>query len=152
GAHGRQPGAADDLRHGQGARQRHGHRGSPPAREDRRQERRLARGMKPALPLDVAQQRLLALARPLGPELVPTRECLGRHLWLGLPAERTQPAGDLSAMDGYAVHEAVEGFWRVVGESAAGRPYAAALGPGEAVRISTGALMPRGARAVLLQE
>src|SRR5690606_29316611 len=40
----------------------------------------------------------------------------------------------------------------VVGESAAGRPYAAALGPGEAVRISTGALMPRGARAVLLQE
>jgi molybdopterin molybdotransferase len=55
-------------------------------------------------------------------------------------------------MDGYAVHEALDGFWRIVGESAAGKPYPMWLKPGEAVRISTGALMPAGAQAVLLEE
>jgi molybdopterin molybdotransferase len=53
-------------------------------------------------------------------------------------------------MDGYAVAGA--GPWRVIGESAAGRPFAGAIAPGEAVRISTGALMPAGGEAVLLQE
>jgi molybdopterin molybdotransferase len=55
-------------------------------------------------------------------------------------------------MDGYAVRADERGPWRVVGESAAGHPFAGPLGPGEAVRISTGALMPEGADAVLLQE
>jgi molybdopterin molybdotransferase len=108
--------------------------------------------MSPALPLEEAQQRLLAMAAPLGAESVPTAACLGRYLAAALTARRTQPAADLSAMDGYAVHEAREGFWRLVGESAAGRPYPIRLAPGEAVRISTGALMPAGAHAVLLQE
>jgi molybdopterin molybdotransferase len=108
--------------------------------------------MNPALPLEEAQQRLLALAAPLGPESVPAADCLGRYLAAALTARRTQPAADLSAMDGYAVHEALDGFWRVVGESAAGEPYPLRLKPGEAVRISTGALMPAGAQAVLLQE
>ena len=108
--------------------------------------------MSSALPLDQAQQRLLALAAPLGAETVAVGESLGRYLAAPVKALRTQPAADLSAMDGYAVHEPVSGFWRVVGESAAGRPYAEQLEVGHAVRISTGALMPGGATAVLLQE
>jgi len=99
-----------------------------------------------------AQQRLLAIAAPLGVETLPAASCVGRYLAAALTARRTQPAADLSAMDGYAVNGAADGFWRLVGESAAGRPYTIRLAPGEAVRISTGALMPAGAQAVLLQE
>ena len=56
-------------------------------------------------------------------------------------------------MDGYAVRsENMAGPWRVIGESAAGHPFGGAVGPGEAVRISTGAVMPQGADAVILQE
>ena len=56
-------------------------------------------------------------------------------------------------MDGYAlVTDDLAGPWRVVGESAAGHPFAGTLGKGEALRISTGALMPAGAGVVLMQE
>ena len=106
--------------------------------------------MTPPLPLDEAQRRLLALAHPLGSEDVPVERALGRYLAAELEALRTHPAADLSAMDGYAV--AGDGPWQVVGESAAGRPFADAITAGQAVRISTGALMPRGGEAVLLQE
>ena len=108
--------------------------------------------MTPPLPLAEAQRRLLALAHPLGTEALTTEACLGRYLGTDLSARRTQPAADLSAMDGYAMREALGGPWRIVGESAAGRPFAGELAPGEAVRISTGALLPAGAGAVLLQE
>jgi molybdopterin molybdotransferase len=108
--------------------------------------------MTPPLPLLEAQRQLLALAVPLGPETVPAEQALGRYLWDDLSARRTQPAADLSAMDGYAVQEPLGGPWRLVGESAAGRPFEGSLQTGEAVRISTGALMPRSAIAVLLQE
>ena len=48
-------------------------------------------------------------------------------------------------MDGYAIRFAdLPGPWRLIGESAAGRPFAGALGAGEAVRIFTGAAMPPG--------
>jgi molybdopterin molybdotransferase len=66
-------------------------------------------------------------------------------------AARSQPAADLSAMDGYAMQTG-DGPWQVIGESAAGHPFTGELGPGQAIRISTGALMPHGADAVLLQE
>lgn len=102
------------------------------------------------LSLDEAQRRLIALARPLGAERVPAERCIGRYLAADVAALRTQPAADLSAMDGYAV--AGDGPWRVIGESAAGRPFTGRIGPGEALRISTGALMPAGGEAVLLQE
>jgi molybdopterin molybdotransferase len=108
--------------------------------------------MSAPLELAEAQRRLLDQAQPLGPEMVPLDDCLGRWLAADLVARRTQPAADLSAMDGYAVAEPVDGPWAVVGESAAGRPFAGTLQPGEAVRISTGALMPGAAAAVLLQE
>jgi molybdopterin molybdotransferase len=106
--------------------------------------------MTPPLALDEAQRRLLALASPLGTERVPAERAVGRYLAADVAALRTQPAADLSAMDGYAV--AGSGPWRVIGESAAGRPFAGHVGPGEALRISTGALMPAGGDAVLLQE
>ena len=106
--------------------------------------------MTPPLPLDEAQRRLLDGVRPLGPEQVSAESSIGRYLWSDLAARRTQPAGDMSAMDGYAI--AGPGPWSIVGESAAGRPHTVALRTGEAVRISTGALMPDGAAAVLLQE
>ena len=108
--------------------------------------------MTPPLPLDEAQARLLALAPSLPLEHRPVADCAGRYLAEPLIARRTQPAAALSAMDGYAVRAGEPGPWRVVGESAAGRPYAGALGPGEAARVSTGAVMPEGADCVLLQE
>lgn len=108
--------------------------------------------MIPPLPLDEAQRRLLEAVEPLFPEQVPLDSVLGRYTAEAIAAARTQPAADLSAMDGYAMPEGDPGPWRVIGESAAGRPFAGPVGPGEAVRISTGALMPEGAGAVLLQE
>ncbi|HEX7709784.1 MAG TPA: molybdopterin molybdotransferase MoeA [Sphingomonadaceae bacterium] len=107
-----------------------------------------------AAPLELAdaQTRLLASIAPLAAESVPVADALGRCLAEPLFARRTQPAADLSAMDGYALRLGEAGPWRLVGESAAGHPFAGVVGPGEAVRISTGALMPDGADAVLLQE
>lgn len=107
----------------------------------------------PPMPLEEAQARLLALAEPLALERVDIEGALGRYLAEPLRARRTQPAADLSAMDGYAVTaDDLAGPWRVIGESAAGHPYAGRVGPGEAVRVSTGALLPAGAEAVILQE
>ncbi len=109
--------------------------------------------MKPPLPLEEAQDRLLALALPLPLERVDVASALGRYLAEPLIARRTQPAADLSAMDGYAVSPSdIHGPWRVIGESSAGHPCQHAVSPGLAVRISTGALLPAGASAVLLQE
>lgn len=105
------------------------------------------------LPLAEAQARLLGAVEPLGPETLAAEQAIGRTLAEPLLAARTQPAADLSAMDGYAVAaDDLAGPWRVVGESAAGHPFQSHVSPGEAVRISTGALMPDGADAVLLQE
>ena len=104
----------------------------------------------PPIPLAEAQARLLALAPALPSERLPVEATLGRFLAEPLLAARTQPVADLSAMDGYAL--AGEGPWRVIGESAAGHPFGGAVHAGEAVRISTGALMPEGADTVLLQE
>ncbi len=105
------------------------------------------------LPLEEAQARLLALAEPLPVERDDVDGALGRYLVEPLHARRTQPAADLSAMDGYAVRAGdVVGPWRVIGESAAGHPYQGAIAPGEAVRIATGAVLPADARTVILQE
>lgn len=109
--------------------------------------------MAGALPLDEAQARLLELAQPLPPENVPVDEALGRCLAAPLVARRTQPAADLSAMDGFALGPSSgEGPWAIVGESAAGHPLGRRLCPGEAARISTGAIVPEGADRMLLQE
>ena len=105
------------------------------------------------LTLAEAQARLLAMAVALPVERVPVAEALGRYLAEPLVARRTQPPADLSAMDGYALRAGdLPGPWRVIGESACGHPFEGAVGPGEAVRIATGALIPPGADMVLMQE
>lgn len=110
-------------------------------------------GLPPLLPLDEAQARLLAGVTPLPAEPLALADSAGRWLAQDVIARRTQPAADLSAMDGYAVRaDDLAGPWRVVGESAAGHPFTRSLATGEAIRISTGALMPPGPGAVLLQE
>jgi molybdopterin molybdotransferase len=103
------------------------------------------------LGLEQAQARLLALAPLLPLESIPTEAALGRIIAEDIRAARTQPAADLSAMDGYALTPG-EGPWTLVGESRAGAPFPGTLTPGECVRISTGAIVPEGADRVLLQE
>ena len=81
------------------------------------------------------------------------REAAGRWAAQDIAARRTQPASDLSAMDGYAIRfNDMPGPWTVIGESAAGRPFAGQVGPGEATRIFTGAALPPGTDTVLIQE
>jgi len=103
------------------------------------------------LGLEEAQAGLLALAPQLPAETVATEATLGRILAEEVRAARTQPPADLSAMDGYALSPG-DGPWRLVGESRAGAPYPAPLAASEAIRISTGAIVPAGADRVLLQE
>ena len=107
----------------------------------------------PPLALEEAQARLLALVAPLAVEQIAPDAALGRYLAEPLLARRTQPAAAQSAMDGYTVAAGdLAGPWQVVGESAAGHPFTGSASPGKAVRISTGALLPDGASAVILQE
>jgi molybdopterin molybdotransferase len=107
----------------------------------------------PPISLEEAQARLLALAEPLPIEHVDVEGTLGRYLASPISARRSQPVADVSAMDGYAIIPGdLAGPWKVIGESAAGHPFDGTLRPGEAVRISTGALLPAEAGAVILQE
>nr|WP_245738988.1 gephyrin-like molybdotransferase Glp [Sphingomonas rubra] len=109
--------------------------------------------MTPLIPVAEAQSRLFALARPVPAETLPLRAAAGRWAAEDVLARRTQPAADLSAMDGYAIRFAdLPGPWHVVGESAAGSPYPGTVGMGEATRIFTGAALPPGADTVLIQE
>lgn len=105
------------------------------------------------LPVAEAQVRLIAAARPVDIEQVPLGDSLGRWAAAAVVARRTQPARDLSAMDGYAIRFGdMPGPWAVIGESAAGRPFTGEVASGDAVRIFTGAAMPAGADTVLVQE
>jgi molybdopterin molybdotransferase len=105
------------------------------------------------LPVAEAQSRLFTLASPVAIERVPLAAAAGRWAASDVHALRTQPSADLSAMDGYAIRFAdLPGPWRVIGESAAGRAFAGAVEPGEAVRIFTGAPLPTGADTVMVQE
>jgi molybdopterin molybdotransferase len=105
------------------------------------------------LPVAEAQARLLALATLLPVERLALAEAAGRWAAEDVVARRTQPAADLSTMDGYAIRFAdLPGPWRVIGESRAGAGFDRALDAGEAARIFTGAPVPQGANAVLIQE
>lgn len=105
------------------------------------------------IPISAARDAILACARQLLSEPVPVGDALGRVL-----AEDVRAAGDVprfenSAMDGFAVVAAASsGPLRIVGESRAGAPAAVPVGPGEAIRISTGAPLPAGADAVVRVE
>lgn len=100
-----------------------------------------------------AQARLLAMARPVTAETVALREAAGRWASGDVIARRTQPAADLSAMDGYAIRYAdLPGPFARIGESAAGHPFSGQVGPMQAVRIFTGAALPAGSDTVMVQE
>jgi len=108
------------------------------------------------MPVEEALALVLGAATTLSAETIPLIEAHHRVLAEGVVARRTTPGADVSAMDGYAVRAAdvatVPAMLRLIGESAAGRPYSGTLEPGTAVRIFTGAVMPEGADAVVIQE
>ncbi len=114
-------------------------------------------GETPLLPVAQALARLLerADALPKHAENVPLMRAAGRVLAADLVATRTQPPFAMSSMDGYALRaeDCRPGEpLRLLGESAAGHPFDGALQPGTAIRIFTGAKLPDGADAVLIQE
>lgn len=104
-----------------------------------------------ATPWPEARRLARAAGRRLDPQPVPLDErALGAALARGLKALTDLPSFDTSAMDGWAV--AGQGPWRPVGQVLAGQCAATALRSGDAVRIATGAALPRGATAVLRSE
>lgn len=102
-----------------------------------------------------ALEQVLALATPLGSETVQLADAAGRVLAAPVSATRDQPPFDASAMDGYAVN-GVEAEphaqFQVIGTSAAGHGFDGTVGPGQAVRIFTGAPLPAGTDRVVIQE
>ncbi len=103
--------------------------------------------------VDDAQARLLVDVVALPAEDAPFAAALGRILAHDVVAMLTQPPFAASAMDGYAIrHADLPGPWQVIGESAAGRRFAGRVGPGDAVRILTGAPLPVGADTIVVQE
>lgn len=108
------------------------------------------------LDFDEARRRLLSDVRPGPVERLPLIAARGRVLAEDLVARTALPSFDGSAMDGYAVATqtfAGDGPWAlpIVGESRTGRPPPRLL-PGTACRIFTGAIVPEGADAVVMQE
>src|SRR4051794_19117580 len=106
------------------------------------------------MPVADALAAVLAGAEPLTEEMVALDAAFHRVLARDLSALRTQPPQAMSAMDGYAVR-AVDASQagrrlKVVGEVAAGRPFESKLGPGEAIRIFTGGVLPDHADAVVI--
>lgn len=102
-----------------------------------------------------ALARILNLVSPVGTEEVPLAEAAGRVLRADAVARLSQPPFAASAMDGYAVRAVdarVGARLRVTGEARAGDGGPRVVGPGEAVRIFTGAPVPARADAILIQE
>ena len=108
------------------------------------------------LTVEEAIARILVGVAPLAPETVPLAAAGGRVLAAPVRATLTQPPFDASAMDGYAVRAAdvakLPATLAVIGEAAAGSGFRGRLGSGEAVRIFTGAPVPDGADAIVIQE
>lgn len=110
--------------------------------------------------LNLAQARqtiLDALSPVAGWEAVPVRGALGRILYHDVTAPFDVPAHDNSAMDGYAARiddlsAAAETRLAVIGTAFAGNAFSGIVGAGQAVRVMTGAVLPRGADTVVAQE
>jgi molybdopterin molybdotransferase len=110
--------------------------------------------------IEEARRRVVERVSPLPAEDVPLRDALGRVLATEVGAADPVPGFDNSAMDGFAVRAADTApasadapvTLAVVDESRAGRPAGRAVGPGEAILISTGAMVPEGADSVVRVE
>lgn len=107
------------------------------------------------LTFEDAQAALLTMANEPSAEPVALAHAAGRVLLEDVVAPADSPAFDASMMDGYAVRapDAHAGARLVVrGESKTGAPFSGVVAPGSACRIFTGAVMPSGADAVVMQE
>jgi molybdopterin molybdotransferase len=107
-----------------------------------------------ALHVDKAREAMRACIAPLTEtERLPIRETLGRVLAEEIVPSINVPAHDNSAMDGYAVRFAdIAQPLTEIGTALAGQPFAGTVGPGQCVRIMTGAVMPAGTDTVVIQE
>ncbi len=93
-------------------------------------------------------------------EEVPLERALGRTLVEDVYSEVDVPSFDRASLDGYAVRaedtfgadEDRPSVLKVIGKAAAGHPFVGEVGPGEAVEVATGAPLPRGANAVVMEE
>jgi molybdopterin molybdotransferase len=99
--------------------------------------------------VEAARHRILAAIERLPPEDVALSDALGRSLFRDLASAMHLPPFDCSAMDGFAVVAGPAAQLELVGESRAGTPSPVRLEPGQAIRISTGAVIPQGADAVV---
>lgn len=106
--------------------------------------------------VEEARRRMVACVATLSAEAVACDAAPGRVLRQEVRATGDQPPFDASAMDGWAVRKAdivaSSTHLLIVGESAAGHGWDGELGPGQAIRISTGAPLPRGADWIVIQE
>ncbi len=108
------------------------------------------------IPVEEALARIAGAIEPLPAEQVGLSEAAGRVLAEDVTARRTQPPSAVSAMDGYAVKAAdvaeIPARLKVIGEVPAGAAFEGRIEPGQAVRIFTGAPVPDGADAIVIQE
>jgi molybdopterin molybdotransferase len=111
--------------------------------------------------LQDAQQTVLAASQPLGLEKIGLLEALGRVLGEDIIASRDNPPWDNSAMDGFAVraedirqeHAITKpAVLTVIEDVPAGKVATKTVGPGQAIRIMTGAPVPKGADTVVKVE
>ncbi|HXU65988.1 MAG TPA: gephyrin-like molybdotransferase Glp [Casimicrobiaceae bacterium] len=111
-----------------------------------------------SLPVDRARALIREFLSPVtAVERVHVRAALDRVLAVDVVSPLDVPGHDNSAMDGWAVRYADldkggETTLRRIGESFAGKPFAGEVNAGEAVRIFTGGVMPRGSDTVVMQE
>jgi molybdopterin molybdotransferase len=110
----------------------------------------------PLLPVDDARDAILRTLPKTAVKTLPIAQSLGYRLAADLSARLTLPPQAVSAMDGYAVRQQDVTTFPAeltrVAESAAGHPWTGHVGAGEAVRIFTGAALPRGADTIVIQE
>jgi molybdopterin molybdotransferase len=107
-----------------------------------------------ALRVDLAREAMRSCLAPIGEtEKLPVREALGRVLAEEIVPRINVPSHDNSAMDGYAVRFSDLSLpLREIGTAFAGRKFEGSVGPGECVRVMTGAVMPAGTDTVVIQE
>ncbi|HTO39838.1 MAG TPA: molybdopterin molybdotransferase MoeA, partial [Rhizomicrobium sp.] len=105
--------------------------------------------------VDEARARITAAFSPVDTETIALDHADGRVLAVDATAKRAQPPYPVSAMDGYALRSEdarTPARLRIIGTAPAGHPFAGRVGAGQAVRIFTGAVVPEGADAIVIQE
>jgi len=106
--------------------------------------------------VEEAEHRIVSAFDVLDSETIPISEAAGRVISSDILARQAQPPSPVSSMDGYAVRAADAAkpgtTLHVIGTAPAGHPFLGSLGRGQAIRIFTGAVLPEGADAIVIQE